>query len=551
MTLAVLAVSLWLLFTRQLRHDIVGVISALVLVAAGVVAPGTLLQDLSSTAVIVLVTAMMISGVLSASGVLDVVGDRIALAVRNEYIAVVLVLVMVAVFSGFVSDVAIMLAFMPVISAIASRFKRGQSRYLIALSYAAIAGGRYTMLGTSSNIILESLWINRFGRPLDILAPAKTGLLEALSVAVAVAVLGPLLVRARERKANIEELGPREYLMEVQLTGERSFTDVRELEKKLGVKVIMTKRRTLRSRWRSRASGAETRGTLLVRVPKERITVLLSEKGIKTTISGGPLYELLVSSGSRLVERTIDEVNRESAGLRVVGVWSSKKVTDLSRYALRPGDVILVEGKEEDVASLAEDAGLMPIRGSPLKVLDTTSAAAGLMGISIAVAGSLLGLNVALSFITGAVAAATVSAVTASTSLLRRIYSFVDWPVIVFVGTYMTVGQALLHSGLGSYVAFLTAYPLALFGVSLVLSNLVGNAATASILGPLAVYSPHPLTSVIAVAMGASSTFLTPASHPCNMVAYSVGGYDPKEFVKVGAVAIAVVTALTVFLVMK
>ena len=541
-TFAVLAVSLWLLYSRRLRHDVVGALSAIVLIAAGIVSPETLLQDLSSTAVIVLIAAMVISGVLSASGVLDVVGDRIALAVRNEYLAVVLVLLAVTLLSGFVSDVAVMLAFAPVISAIASRFKKSASRYLMALSYAAIAGGRYTMIGTSSNIILESLWISRFGETLNILAPLRVGLWEAIGVTLAAAVLAPLIIRARGReKASIEELGPREYVIEIELAENSPIKDVRELEDKLGVKVVEQRRRRLRSIRARKEVESGLSGKILVRLPKERIPMLLSEGSVKTELGNGPLYELLVPSGSSLVNNTVMEVNRWFEGVKIVGVSTNARVQNLQKYALNPGDVILVQGNEENVVSLAEYAGLIPLRATPLKVLDKRVAAAGFIGLLIAVLGSLAGLNVALSFIVGALAT-----VVASPNMLKRAYSFVDWSVIVFVGTYMTVGQALLHTGLWAYLSSIANYPLALFAASLALSNLVGNAAAASILGPLAVYSSNPLPAVVAVAMGASSTFLTPASHPCNMIAYSFGGYDPKDFTRLGAIAVLVVAVITV-----
>jgi len=170
-SLAVLAVSLWLLMSRRLRHDLVGVLSALVLVATGVVTPLALLQDLSSTAVIVLASAMILAGVLSESGFLDLVGDRLAMAIGNEYASALVVMLLTALLSGFVSDVALVLMFMPLIYSLASRFRKPASRYLLALSYAAILGGRYTMIGTASNVVLESLWIQRFGRTLDILRP--------------------------------------------------------------------------------------------------------------------------------------------------------------------------------------------------------------------------------------------------------------------------------------------------------------------------------------------------------------------------------------------
>ncbi len=548
-TVSVLGVSLWLLFTRRVRYDLVGVVSALILVAAGAVTPSTLLHNLSSVAVVVLAAAMIIAGVLSASGVLDVIGDRIASSIGNEHIAISVVLVMLALASGFVSDVALMLSFIPVVSSMASRFKKPIARYLLALSYAAIAGGRYTMIGTSSNVILESLWIDRFGRSLGLFAPFKVGIAEAVLVAVVSAVVVPLIVTPHARRAvKIEETGPREYFVEVVIPPGSSLdgASVRELEERLGVRASSVRPGIL-SLLRRRGPQVLSTGTsLIVRVPKDRIPILLSEKDVKTKMTGKPLYELLVTSDSPLANSKIDDVNSMVRGIKVVGVWTNRaswRESSLGAYTLSAGDVILVEGEEEAVARAASAFSLIPVSGVPLKALDKRLAAAGLLGLLVAVIGSLAGVNMALSFLAGAFIA-----VFLAPSLLKRVYSFVDWSVIVFVGTYMTVGQALVMSGIAGHLTILTSYPLALFGVSLLLANLVGNVATVSVLGPLAVYSPHPLASVIAVSMGASSTFLTPASHPANMIAYSMAGYDAKEFLKAGSVAIAIVVTLTVLL---
>ena len=542
-SLAVLAVSLWLLMSRRLRHDLVGVLSALVLVATGVVTPLALLQDLSSTAVIVLASAMILAGVLSESGFLDLVGDRLAMAIGNEYASALVVMLLTALLSGFVSDVALVLMFMPLIYSLASRFRKPASRYLLALSYAAIVGGRYTMIGTSSNVVLESLWIQRFGRTLDIFAPTALGLEEALLGALVAALAVPLLVKSsRGAQPKLEELGPRSYLIEAEVPSGSPLVGmtVKELRKKLGVRVRRVRRtgRAIISRGGSRVLGEGM--TLLLQVPKDKVPMLLSEKGLKTPLTGKPLYELLVPSGSPLVNNTVNEVNMKLSGVTVVGVSTTRSVVKLSSYPLAPGDALLVEGEEEKVARAASAYGLMPVRGRPIKGLNPRLAVAAVSGLGLAVGASLAGLNMALSFLAGAAVA-----VALAPAALRRAYTYIEWPTIVFVGTYVAVGQALVLSGLSSYLTPLSSSPFLLFLTSLVLANLAGNVASAALLGPLAVSSPHPITSVLAVAMGASSTFLTPFSHPANLIAYSAGGYEPRDFAIAGTVVVILIGLLT------
>jgi len=235
--LALLAFSATLLISRRLRHDVVGVITALALVALGLVSPLQALSNLSSVAVVVLASAIIIAGVVADSGVLDVLGDRIASRVTSGLLVIVIVLLISLFSSGFVSDVALTFMFMPLIYSVASRVRRPASRYLMLLSYAAILGGRYTIIGTSSNIVLEGLWTQRFGRPLGIFSTLPVGLAAALAgLGVAIALV-PLLVRGSAKgTASLEMVGKHEILIEadVEEGSEVVGLNIRQAEEKLG-----------------------------------------------------------------------------------------------------------------------------------------------------------------------------------------------------------------------------------------------------------------------------------------------------------------------------
>lgn len=543
--LAVLAFSVALLVSRRLRHDIVGVLTALALVALRLVSPSQALSNLSSVAVIVLASAMIIAGVVADSGVLDVIGDRIASRVRGGLLVIVIVLLISLLSSGFVSDVALTLMFMPLVYSVASRMKRPASRYLMLLSYAAILGGRYTIIGTSSNIVLEGLWTQRFGRPLGVFSTLPVGLAAALAgLGVAVALV-PLLVKGSVKGApSLEAVGRHEILIEasVEEGSDLAGLTIRQAEEKLGARIRLLRGRfSIYSRHTIRAGDR-----LILSVERDRLPVIMSAKGLRTELGQGPFYELLVTGDSAVVGDTVYEVNMRLRDVRVVGVSTRNSLRSIRSYALSPGDIVLVEGEEKAVAQAAEAFRLTPLTTTPVRSLNVRAAASGLLGLSVALAASAAGLNMALSFLAGALLS-----VLPHPGSLRRVYLYVDWPAIVFVGTYLSMGEALVSSGLGSAMSFLASSPLLLMLAGVVLANLVGNVASAIILGPLAISSPHPLTAVIALSMAASSTFITPFSHPANLVVYSAGGYTPRDFAKAGvpvAATVIVVTALMLHL---
>ena len=543
--LALLAFSAALLISRRLRHDVVGVITALALVALGLVSPLQALSNLSSVAVVVLASAMIIAGVVADSGVLDVLGDRIASRVTSGLLVIVIVLLISLFSSGFVSDVALTFMLMPLIYSVASRVRRPASRYLVLLSYAAILGGRYTIIGTSSNIVLEGLWTQRFGRPLGIFSTLPVGLAAALAgLGVAIALV-PLLVRGSAKgTASLEMVGKHEILIEadVEEGSEVVGLNIRQAEEKLGARIrLLRGALSIYSRRTIRAGDK-----LILSVERDRLPVIMSVKGLRTGLGQGPFYELLVTGSSAVVGNTIYEVNMRLRDVKVVGVATGNSLKSIRSYALAPGDIVLVEGDEKAVAQAADAYRLTPLTTTPVKSLNVRAAASGLLGLSVALAASTAGLNMALSFLAGALLA-----VIPQPGSLRKVYSYVDWSAIVFIGTYLSMGEALISSGLGSAMSFMASSPLLLMLAGVVLANLVGNVASAIILGPLAISSPHPLTAVIALSMAVSSTFITPFSHPANLVVYSAGGYTPSDFAKAGVpvvLTVIVVTALMLHL---
>ncbi|BBD73839.1 hypothetical protein HS1genome_2228 [Sulfodiicoccus acidiphilus] len=136
----VLAASVTLLITRRVRYDVVGLITMLSLILLGLVNPERALENFGSTSVLLLVALMIVSGFLSESGLLEVLGEFVTSRVRSEKVAVGLILVATAFISGFVSDVALTLSFLPLVVYISSKLGRARSKYLIPLSYSAILG---------------------------------------------------------------------------------------------------------------------------------------------------------------------------------------------------------------------------------------------------------------------------------------------------------------------------------------------------------------------------------------------------------------------------
>ncbi|GGT96385.1 transporter [Sulfodiicoccus acidiphilus] len=536
----VLAASVTLLITRRVRYDVVGLITMLSLILLGLVNPERALENFGSTSVLLLVALMIVSGFLSESGLLEVLGEFVTSRVRSEKVAVGLILVATAFISGFVSDVALTLSFLPLVVYISSKLGRARSKYLIPLSYSAILGGRYTMIGTSPNVVLDQFWIEKFHSGLPLFQFAPIGLAEMLA-GLTVVVLVVVRLMPSLSSTSLEEVKVGEYLVEVGVDRESDLVgkSLSQLERELGVKVdhVVGVPRLFRS-------YVSSGDVLVLRVPPEKLPIITSLKGVRLSPSvevpqGVPTFEVLVPNGSRLVGRTVGELKlADTYRVYVLGTSVRGTVYRLSSSSIQPGTVLLVAGKEEDVARLANDTSLVPLTKRAPKVFDRRSAMSALIALVAGVTMSLVGLNVAVAFLIPA------AALMILTPKRRRVYEYVDWPVIFFVGSYLSLGDAV--TSLAPQLAGFTGGSLLiLFLMGLALANVVNNVAAAVILGPVALTFQDPLLATTVLAMACSSTFLLPFSHQANITVYNAAGYRVRDYLLGGAVLVVTVTVLT------
>ncbi|MFP3242005.1 MAG: SLC13 family permease [Caldisphaera sp.] len=536
----IITVSILLLLSRRLRHDIVGITTMIALVLTGFISPKEALSNFASVTIIVLISLMIIAGTLADSGLLEVLGNYITSKIKNEKIILLLLLSLTVIASGFVSDVALLLAFIPLIYSISLNLKKPISRYLLPLAYASILGGPTTLIGTSTNIILDNEWYNKFGYNLKFLQFAKINLISSfISILILTFLITPFLGRKGKEVTSLKEITVQNYIIEVQLTGDSDFIgkSPKSIEKSFGIKVLR-----VISPWRFIGERRELKegDILLLKISPSQLPLILSSKGLK--ISQKPIeskeqfFELLITGSSKLRGKKIKEVDFEFHNIYVIGIAFANYITRIYDYVLKPGDVLLVQGQESNVAKFADYYGLLPINSKGLKAFDKRKALFSIGGLALSIIANSFGLNIALSFLIGALISTF-----SGTSTIRKMYEYVEWPLIVFIGAYLSIGQVMVTSNLSSLVGGLIHNSaLILFLLSLLLSNTVGYVTAAIILAPIALSFTNPLVGITVLAMGASSPFLTPFSHQANLIAYGTAGYKNRDFLLAGTIVILI-----------
>lgn len=541
-------VTLTLLATRIVRYDLLSLISALILLALGFISPMTFLENFASTAVILLISVMVLSKELGDSGLLERFGELIVDKLGGNALLIFLFLT-VAFSSGFVSDVAITAMFIPLIAYISDKLNKSPSKFLIPLAYSAIVGGRYTLIGTTPNVIISQLWYSKFGKQLGFFQFFNIGIIEVITAGLVISLLLPRILPNRAKRVNsVEDFKVSDYIVEAEVEEGCDLIgkSISKLEEEAQVKVIevIAERPKIFRRYINKGD------ILLIRTSIKTLPLLTSIKGLKLAPSvelpqGGQLYEVLVTSDSRVVNKTISELKlRERYNVVVIGIAGLRRgwiATRVSKILLEPGMVLLISGKEEDIGNMMQDLGLVPLYKRSVKIYSLRRGISAILGISSGIILSVMGLNIAISFLFGAL----LSTIGGGYNL-NEIYRYVDWHIVVFVGAFLSIGEAFTTLHLTAILqSYISSSYIILFFITLLVANFINNVAAATIMAPIALAFPDPLKAVTVVAMASSTTLLMPYSHQANILVSNPGNYSTRDYLISGSIVVLIIVTVT------
>lgn len=571
---AVFAGTIALMFGTRLRADVVALLAALTLSLLGVAPEGGALQGMSSTVVLTLFALFILAEGLEDTGVIRWAAMRLSsLGGKGETRLMGILMGSASFLSLGMNNVAVGALFLPASTRVARSSGVPVSRLLLPISYATLLGGMATIF-TTANIIMSDLLVQRGSRPLGMLDFALTGGL------VAVAGIAYMLTLGRRTLPRSEGNGARESdLFGLYRLGERFWEfDVtpssslvgKTIEEvgfggRYGVSVLSVRRkgRTMLVPGPGIALIAGDRVVVLGR--RERIDEIADLAGrVRPRAVNGSvedeleLTEIVVPPRSRAAGSTLAQLQlRTRHGITVLALWRQGQVlrTDVGSTPLQPGDGLLVVNLPRRLDSLAR-TGDFVLTGGTLAAPERPQRAP--------VALAIFGLVVAIAF-TGrlplgetALAGALAMILTGCVSV-QQAYRAVEWHVLFLVAGLLPLGFAMVDTGLADRVAvglvsvLGTWSPLlgigAMFLVSAAATQVIGGQVSAVLVGPvaLAVAAATGVASepmAIAVAIGASTAFLTPMAHPVNAMMMGTAGYTPRDFARAG-VGLTVVTLLS------
>ena len=545
------------------RYDLVAFIALLAALLTGVVPKELAFSGFGHPATVIIALVLIVSRGLSNSGVIELVARYLVDASRKLATHISIMSGLAAALSAVMNNVAALALLMPVDMQAARKAGRSPSLTLMPLSFASILGGMVTLIGTPPNIVIAEFRGDALGESYRMFDFAPVGLACAVVGVAYVALIGWRLLPAQRKSedASKDLFDLADYIAEARVPADSPVIGkrVRDLDaqaEKVDVEIIGLIRRGRRLPGLARIAEIKKGDILMIEASPDSLEEALGALQLEYVGKGEGrlgdedllLQEVVVPEYSRLSGRSAVSLRLlyryrvALVGVSREGRRFREKVRSLT---LRPGDVLLLLGAEERLADVTTRLGLLPLADRGHVILQREKA-----WLSVGIFASAI-LAASLGWVYLPVALGCVAALYVLLNIvpIRDVYTSVEWPVIILLGSMIPIGGALQSTGGTALIAngivelsggFSPVFVLALLViVTMTLSDVMNNTATAVIAAPIAVeiaqrlgVSPDPF--LMGVAVAASCAFLTPIGHKNNTLILGPGGYRFGDYWRMG-----------------
>jgi di/tricarboxylate transporter len=558
-----LVILMGLLIWGKWRYDAVTLICLAALVLLGIVPADDAFSGFGHPAVVTVALVLLISKGLQEAGMVSLAGNLISRLTLGENQYLIMIMIVAAFLSSFMNNIGAMALLLPITLSICQKMEWNPSKFLMPLAFASILGGMNTVIGTPPNIIIAQYRQEYTGVSFNFFDYSLVGLAVSILGILFISLVGYRLVKVRENTEDTTRLiDLKNYLFEVTVKDDSKAIGLRlsEIKKISGpeTEVLGIVNETGAVSRVSMATKIKTGQILVIKTSPDDISSIQEALGFEiaenlNTIQESDLAEIevMVTAGSRLVGRKHEFLKRlASEDLALLGLWrqGAKFRTRLAREAFRVGDVLLLGVRtidDEGVKERIKHLGLMPLMERELQTIPSRSRllkSLVFFGIAIGLTAFNI-MNIVVAFLLCVIAFISIKV------LNGNLYRNIEWPVVVMLAAMIPVGQALETSGISLNIAnFISsttdgmALPwliLVILVITMFVSDIINNAATAVIMAPiaanLALEIGQPVEPfLMAVAVGASCAFLSPIGHQCNTLVMAPGNYKFGDYWRLG-----------------
>ncbi|MDB0052223.1 SLC13 family permease [Ascidiaceihabitans sp.] len=568
---AVFALLLW----GRFRYDIVAFSALMIGVVLGVVPQKDAFAGFGHPATLVVALVLVVSAGLVRSGAVFLITRTLVDASRSLGAHITLMGAIGGILSAFMNNVAALALLMPVDVQTARKTGRSPSLSLMPLSFATILGGMVTLIGTPPNIIIAAIREESLGAPFKMFDFAPVGGIAALAGMTFVALVGWRLIPSRDESSSTSD-DLAEYIAELTVPEDSKHIGKRlsELETeadKTDVAILGLIRDGKRHYGQARNTLLKAGDALVLEATPDALdefrtslNLALSDtertERLNAAGEGVEIIEVVVKDTSRLVDRTAEAVGlawRQSAVLMGISRGDTRIKNQVRKTPIKPGDILLLLVPRNRGHDVTDWLGCLPLADRGLAVTENSKVwlAIGMF------AGAVIAASLGLIYLPVALGLVVIAYVLTRIVPLSELYTHIEWPVVVLLGSMIPLGAALETSGgteliSGALLGWTAGMPdwavlTVLMIVTMTLSDVLNNTATTIVAAPVGIQmaqslgvSPDPF--LMAVAVAASSAFLTPIGHKNNTLILGPGGYSFGDYWRMGLPLEIIIVAVSI-----
>lgn len=566
-----------MLLWGKFRYDMVAFTALMVGVLLGVVPKADAFSGFGHPATIIVALVLIVSAGLVRSGAVFLITRTLVNSSRSLGAHITLMGAVGGVLSAFMNNVAALALLMPVDIQTARKAGRSPRLSLMPLSFATILGGMVTLIGTPPNIIIAAIREDVLGEPFKMFDFAPVGGVTAIAGLLFVALVGWRMI---PKEADAKSGDPMDVLAQyiAELTVPegskhigRRVSELYETAEKNDVAILGLVRDNKR-RYGTQKNTRLLAGDALVleaspdALDEFRAALSLGfaddtrEERLRADADGLTIVEVVVPDQSRIDGKSAHAIGlswRQRTVLMGISRQGKRITQHVRRTPIKAGDILLLLAPKDQASDVIDWLGCLPLADRGLAVTEDRKVwlAIGLF------AAAVMAASFGVIYLPVAIGLVVIAYVLAKIIPLSEIYTFINWPVVVLLGSMIPLGSALQTSGgteliAGALVDLTQGMPAwailtVLMIVTMTLSDVLNNTATTIVAAPVGIQmattlgvSPDPF--LMAVAVAASCAFLTPIGHKNNTLILGPGGYKFSDYWQMGLPLEILVVAVSI-----